>query len=90
LVAPNINNNGGDTTSEEVQSRLGTRTTSGDISSIAKLFWPWDLLALDFENARILTFGYESNPAGSSQNNLYTLSKLLLGRLTSERLNSVS
>ncbi|KAH8802290.1 hypothetical protein F5882DRAFT_514259 [Hyaloscypha sp. PMI_1271] len=53
----------------------------------AKIFWPRDLLAPDFEDVRILTFGYESNPAHSAQNNLYTLSKNLLARLTSEREN---
>ena len=29
------------------------------------LFWPRDLLANDFQNVRILTFGYASDPTGS-------------------------
>lgn len=68
------------------QVSLPTTTSS---SSIAKIFWPRDLLGPDFEDVRILTFGYESNPAHSAQNNLYTLSKSLLARLASERENCV-
>jgi hypothetical protein len=56
----------------------------------SKIFWPRDLFAPNFKDVRVLTFGYESNPAHSTQNNLYTLSKGLLSRLESERVNCVS
>lgn len=36
-----------------------------------------------------MTFGYYSNPGGSSQDNLYTLSKNLLGKLANERACTV-
>ena len=36
-----------------------------------------------------MTFGYYSNPGGSSQDNLYTLSKNLLGKLANERVCAV-
>lgn len=53
------------------------------------VFWPRDLLAKDFENVRILTFGYESDPTGSSQSNLFSLSKNLLVKVGNERLENV-
>ena len=53
------------------------------------VFWPRDLLAKDFENVRILTFGYESAPTGSSQSNLFSLSKNLLVKVENERLENV-
>ena len=37
-----------------------------------------------------MTFGYYSNPGGSSQDNLYTLSKSLLGKVANERISAVS
>ena len=54
-----------------------------------EVFWPKDLLAEDFKTARILTFGYESNPRGPAQHNLYTLSNNLLSRLTDVREDCV-
>lgn len=36
-----------------------------------------------------MTFGYYSNPGGSSQDNIYTLSKNLLGKLANERACAV-
>lgn len=53
------------------------------------VFWPRDLLPEDVEDVRVMTFGYYSNPGGSSQDNLYTLSKNLLGKLTNERACAV-
>ena len=53
------------------------------------VFWPRDLLAKDFGNLRILTFGYESDPRGSSQSNLYSLSRNLVVKLGNERLRNV-
>ncbi|CZR60232.1 uncharacterized protein PAC_10128 [Phialocephala subalpina] len=67
-------------------SQVATPTATSS-SSRAKIFWPRDLLAPDFEDVRVLTCGYESNPAHSTQNNLYKLSKGLLARLESEREN---
>lgn len=61
-----------------------------DQPSISRtVFWPRDLLAKDFENVRILTFGYESDPTGSSQSNLFSLSKNLLVKVGNERLENV-
>ncbi|KAL2064225.1 hypothetical protein VTL71DRAFT_4719 [Oculimacula yallundae] len=62
--------------------------TEADVAeplSKLSIFWPRDLLAPDFVDARILTFGYSSNPLHSNQSNLYTLSKNLLAKLASER-----
>ncbi|KAI0097934.1 hypothetical protein GGR51DRAFT_566116 [Nemania sp. FL0031] len=56
-------------------------------SSARPIFWPRDMLAQDFKNARILTFGYESDPRGSGQDNLYTLSKSFVARLADKRMN---
>ena len=61
---------------------------SGD-SVAQKVFWPGDLLPHDVPDVRVLTFGYYSNPGGSSQDNLYTLSKSLLSQVSDERMNSV-
>lgn len=36
-----------------------------------------------------MTFAYYSNPGGSSRDNLYTLSKNLLGKLANERACAV-
>ena len=62
----------------------------GSGSSIdAEVFWPRDLLPNDVKDVRIMTFGYYSNSAGSSQDNLYTLSKSLLGKIANERASAV-
>ena len=53
------------------------------------VFWPRDLLPKDVKDVRVMTFGYYSNPFGSSQDNLYTLSKSLLGKLANERICAV-
>jgi len=68
----------------------GKSKTSASESSFAKeVFWPRDLLPKDVEDVRVMTFGYYSNPGGSSQDNLYTLSKNLLGKLANERTSAV-
>jgi hypothetical protein len=64
--------------------------TTEDADSKSKIFWPLDLLAIDFKDVRVLTFGYDSSPSHSTKNNLYTLSKSLLARLASERETCVS
>lgn len=53
------------------------------------VFWPRDLLPKDVEDVRVMTFGYLSNPGVSSQDNLYTLSQSLLGKLANERTSAV-
>ncbi|RYP53732.1 hypothetical protein DL768_001332 [Monosporascus sp. mg162] len=50
-----------------------------------EVFWPRDLLPENVKDVRVMTFGYYSSPGGSSQDNLYTLSKSLLGKLANER-----
>ena len=60
-----------------------------DTLASGKVFWPRDLLPRDVEDVRVLTFGYYSKPAGSSQDNLYTLSKNLLRKVANERSNAV-
>lgn len=60
-----------------------------DTLASGKVFWPRDLLQRDVEDVRVLTFGYYSNFAGSSQDNLYTLSKNLLRKVANERTNAV-
>jgi len=54
-----------------------------------KVFWPRDLLPADVKDVRVMTFGYYSNPGGSSHDNLYTLSKSVLGKLANERTYAV-
>lgn len=58
-------------------------------SDYQKVFWPRDLLPEDVNDVRVMTFGYYSNPGGSSQDNLYTLSKNLLADLANERISAV-
>lgn len=64
-----------------------------ETAHLRTFFWPEDLLAQDFQNTRILTFGYNSEYQqffGSvPQNNLYTLSKRLLNDLMIERASDV-
>jgi hypothetical protein len=67
------------------ESPPGVSESSAD----QEVFWPRDLLHKDVKDARVMTFGYYSNPGGSSQDNLYTLSKNLLGKLANERTNAV-
>lgn len=55
-----------------------------------EVVWPRDLLPRDVQDVRVMTFGYYSNPGGSSQDNLYTLSKSLLGKVANERISAVS
>ena len=71
------------TGSGESSARVG----SGSFEQ--KVFWPRDLLPHDLPDVRVLTFGYYSNPGGSSQDNLYTLSKSLLSQVADERAYSV-
>ncbi|KAL4795260.1 hypothetical protein BDV19DRAFT_175616 [Aspergillus venezuelensis] len=63
-----------------------------DNHSSGRCFWPADLLALDFPDVRVLTYGYESQVARFfSTLNLSTItqhSQDLLSRLTSERHES--
>jgi hypothetical protein len=80
------------TDSVETDTPSGTTTEHpADQSSMPPhiVFWPRDLLAKDFESVRILTFGYESDPKGSSQSNLFSLSKNLVIKLGNERLENV-
>ncbi|RYP70578.1 hypothetical protein DL771_005397 [Monosporascus sp. 5C6A] len=56
-----------------------------DSSINQEVFWPRDLLPETVKDVRVMTFGYYSSPGGSSQDNLYTLSKSLLGKLANER-----
>ena len=74
-----------------VEARGTTTEDPADQPSVPSriVFWPRDLLAKDFENVRILTFGYGSDPTGSSQNNLFSLSKNLVVKLANERLEKV-
>lgn len=62
--------------------------------SSTNVFWPEDLLAPDFPDLRILTFGYESAYTqflGSvSQNNVFTLSRNLLTSPVNVRASNVS
>ena len=70
----------------------GSGDSSARVSSSSlgqKVFWPRDLLPHDVPDVRVLTFGYYSNPGGSSQDNLYTLSKSLLSQVADERVNTV-
>lgn len=66
-------------------------STSGvSTRSMAKeIFWPQDLLPKDIKDVRVMTYGYYSSPGNSCQDNLYTLSKNLLIRLTNERADMV-
>ncbi|PGH11272.1 hypothetical protein AJ79_05007, partial [Helicocarpus griseus UAMH5409] len=62
-----------------------TQPNSVSESSDQEVFWPRDLLPKDVKDVRVMTFGYYSNPGDSSQDNLYTLSKSLLGKVAKER-----
>ncbi|KAH8901406.1 hypothetical protein GQ53DRAFT_851026 [Thozetella sp. PMI_491] len=69
-----------------VAENTGTADSLGpDASPPKKIFWPLDLVGADFQDVRVMTFGYDSSPSHSTQNNLYTLSKNLLSRLAAER-----
>jgi hypothetical protein len=80
---------------EQLQANRGAvgddeSITGASESSVAnEVFWPRDLLPKDVEDVRVMTFGYYSDPKGSSQDNLYTLSKSLLSRLANERTSAV-
>jgi hypothetical protein len=61
-----------------------------------KVFWPRDLLPLDIPEARILTYGYDADVIGSTQNdstklnNLTTHAQDLLAKLDREMKNEVN
>lgn len=79
--------------SQPMQGAISNDESAGRVSesSVAKeVFWPRDLLPMDVKDVRVMTFGYYSNPGHPSQDNLYTLSKNLLGRLVNERTYAVS
>jgi len=68
----------------------GEPENSGDTS----IFWPADLLPLSIKNARILTYGYDSNPvhflSSVNRTNIYQHATNLLQNLSDERLEDVS
>ena len=68
----------------------GSSSTISESPICREVFWPQDLLPKDVEDVRVMTFGYHSDPGGSSQDNLYTLSKSLLGKVANERASAVS
>ena len=72
-----------------VAAKTPPPSRGSEISIDAEVFWPRDLLPNDVNDVRVMTFGYYSNPAGSSQDNLYTLSKNLLGKIANERTSAV-
>ncbi|KAM7196630.1 hypothetical protein V8F33_006129 [Rhypophila sp. PSN 637] len=65
-----------------------SRSKSHTTSSEPAIFWPYHLLPDDISEARIMTYGYYSSPAGPSQDNLYTLSKNLLISVANERIGA--
>ncbi|KAM7210197.1 hypothetical protein V8F06_014418 [Rhypophila decipiens] len=72
-------------------SRSKSHTTSSEPASVpSNIFWPCHLLPDDISEARIMTYGYYSSPAGPSQDNLYTLSKNLLISVANERIGAPS
>jgi hypothetical protein len=63
--------------------------------STTDVFWPADLLPTDCPSARILTWGYDSNPSNffsgpTNKGHVFTYAKDLLYALARERRDSVS
>lgn len=75
---------------EPLQSSHDYRGRSGALLANVDVFWPRDLLPNDFEDVRIMTFGYSSSPASPGKDNLYTLSNDLLQKLANKRMDEVS
>ncbi|KAJ6104864.1 hypothetical protein N7486_003553 [Penicillium sp. IBT 16267x] len=68
-------------------------TGQGDPQDVPTGMWPATLLRKDFPNARILTYGYDSQVSnffggGANQNDMFTIANGFLNDLAAERVNA--
>jgi len=93
-IKPKISSKGFKSLFSRKGSPNESSTKSADALEIPDTFWPYDLLPRDCENARILTWGYNSSVSeffkgSTNKGNILSYSRDLLGDLTRERLSCV-
>jgi len=75
------------------QSDAGSSSSPADLAGDGTVFWPSDLLPQTIKNARIMTYGYDSDPlvvwSAVNRTNVFQHAKDFLIALTAQRRDNV-